>query len=192
MAFSFTDMNTTIGAIDAYMGRLVTWLSRDNVLTVEDFRAPLNKVGDEGDALIHIPISSVADPLFEDKITDDNATEWRIMEVLQANDVHTPCRLKHVDYWKTLNLEAYNPSNDTWEVNTSGIIGMVTTSTTDEIIAAEDGHSVTEYEVRTRYLVTPTARMRFALGSKYLYIQGVRNDDSRSKFSIFECIEEEA
>jgi hypothetical protein len=192
MTFSFTEMNTTLGNISAYMGRLVTWLSRNGVTTVASFNAPLNRVGEEGSALIHIPKSSVAIPAFADKITDDSAQEWRISEVLQDNDVHTPCNLRRIDQWESVDLQEMDDTTEVWDDNTLDILVLIRTTSASEVVAAEDGHAVTVYEVESQYLSTPTRQMRFKWGTKYLYITGRRDDDTHELTTIYDCVEEEA
>jgi len=152
----------------------------------------IHRTGDEGTGFINVPTASIGSPLFGDKVLDANGDSWRISEVLQKLQGRTPCNLKRIEYWHLVTLQEYNDSTDTWTDNTVDILAMVNVPTSSEVISAVDGHAIDQYEIKTTYLTTPTQRMRFKLGTRYLYITGVRPDDSRSKWVIFDCVEEEA
>ena len=173
-----------------YFGEAFSYVSLDG-LTTASVMATLTRGGADGDAVLNLDITDVAAPGFGDTVTGLDLVAWRISEVLQPFSSRTPCNMKRSDYWKLINLEEYNAS-DVWVTNTLNIDAMIQISSSAESISAEDGHTIDTYEVRTQYLTTPTRKMRFKWGSRYLYITGIKPDSSNSQFTIFDCAEDEA
>jgi len=174
-----------------YFGEAFTYLSLDG-LTTADIISTMTRGTADGDAVLNLEVSNVAAPGFGDKVTGADAVEWRISEVLQPFSGRTPCNMKRGDFWKLMNLEEYSTSTDKWITNTTNILAMITTESSSEVVSADDGHSVDTFQVRTQYLTTPTRKMRFKWGSRYLYITGIRPDASYAKFTNFDCVEDEA
>jgi hypothetical protein len=191
MAWSdaFSELNSSV--VD-YFGESVNYLSLDELTAVNGISATLNRGGDDGMALFNMPKASVETPAFGDSITDSDSVVWRISKILQPFSDRTPCELMRSDFWASVDLQEMDNSSEIWTDNTLDITVMIKTSSSSEVIAAEDGHDVTVYEVHAQYLVTPTSRMRFKWGSKYLYITGRRDDDSHGLTTVYDCVEEEA
>jgi head-tail adaptor len=190
---AFAELNASV--VD-YFGESVDYLSLDGLTAVNGISATLNRGGEDGDALFNMPVSSVAVPAFGDRITDGDAVAWRISDVLQPFSDRTPCNLKRSDFWYSVDLQYMKDDTEVWDDHTTGIISMINTTSSNEVISADDGHAVTVYEVKVEYLTTPTRQMRFkwvnGAVTRYLYIQGRRDDESHGLTTIYECVEEEA
>ena len=190
---AFAELNTSV--VD-YFGETVNYLSLDGLTAVNGISATLNRGGEDGEALFNMPVASVAVPAFGDSITDTDSTVWRIAEVLQPFSDRTPCNLKRSDFWHNVDLQYMKSDTEVWDDHTEDMQALINTTSSSEVISAEDGHAVTVYDVHVQYLTTPTRQMRFKLVNgavtRYLYIVGRRDDASHSKSTIFECTEEEA
>lgn len=192
MTFDFTAVQATLLNIHGYMGQVVDYLSRDGLTAVTDISAPLNRSGEDGTALVNLPVALVAAPVFADKITDPDAVEWRISRVLQRNNGQVPCELKRADFWITGNFETCAADGVTWSTHTSGVLALRHTSSSSEVISAEDGRAVEVMTLQTQHLTSITHKMRYKWGSRYLYVTGISPDDTDAKTTIFDVIEEEA
>ena len=190
---AFAELNTSV--VD-YFGESVDYLSLDELTAVNGIAATLNRGGEDGDAVFNMPVASVAVPAFGDSITDSDAVVWRIAEVLQPFSDRTPCNLKRSDFWHTIDLQYMRTDTEVWDDNTEDIVAMINPTSSNEVISADDGHSITIYEVKIEYLTTPTRKMRFkwvnGAVTRYLYIQGRRDDDTSGLTTTYECVEEEA
>ena len=186
---AFAELNTSV--VD-YFGETISYLSLDGLTAVVGFSATLNRGGEDGSATFNMPKTAVETPAFGDKVTDSDGVEWRIAEVLQPFSDRTPCNLKRSDFWETLDLQYMTDDGEVWENHTTGITGLLMVSSSSEVVAAGDGHSVTVYEVKTTHLITPDHDMRFKWGSKYLYITGIKDDDTHELTTTFDCVEMEA
>ena len=156
------------------------------------FTSVLHRNGEDGTAVVNIPVADVAAPAFADKITDADAVVWRIDNLRESFQGRTFCYLKQASWLETVDLQEFDEDTDDYTDNTTGILALITVSNASEVISAESGHSVVQLEVKTQYLTTPTRRMRFMWVTRELYITGRRPDDSHERYVIFDCVEEES
>lgn len=186
---AFAELNASV---DDYFGESVDYLSLDTLTAVNGIQATLNRGGEDGSAVFNMPVASVAVPAFGDKITDPDAQEWRISEILQKFSGRTPCNLKRIDFWHTIDAEQPLSAGTGWEDHTTGITAMIVPGASSEVIDAEDGREVNTFEVHTQNLDSITHKMRFQWGTRYLYVTGIRADETDALKTVFDVIEEEA
>jgi hypothetical protein len=183
---AFAELNAS--TVD-YFGELVNYLSLDGNTAVTGISATLRRTGEDGSALFDMPAASVSVPAFGDSITDADSVVWRISEINQKFSDRTPCTLKRADFWKLVDIEQY--ITGAWATITSSVYVMIDVDASFEDI--DDGFIETkEYTVKTQFMATPTQKMRFKWGSRYLYITGERPDNSQSFYTEWDCTEVEA
>lgn len=182
----FTATQTDLLAILAADGEALTYNDRDGGADVT-FTTVMHRNGEDGSAVVNIPTASVAAPLFADKITDSSAVVWYISETQEASQGRTFCELKQSTWWQTVDLES--SSGGTWSTTTSNIICIIEAQQSYEEL--EDyGTTTKEFVVKMQYQVTPTSRMRLKWGSRYLYITGIRPDETNTRFIELDCRED--
>ena len=176
-------------------GYSVTHTPRSGSPVTSAFNALLNRSGEEGEALCHIPIASVASPVFADLITVvSDSSQWRISEVRQDDNGATPCNLMKIDYWAQVDIEFLNDAFDPpqWDTHTTGVWMILEPVSSDEAIDLDNLISTTTYECTAQYMASVNDRMRIKNGSQYLYIQGIEPDKSNSKTMLITAAEKEA
>jgi head-tail adaptor len=169
-------------------GEAIVHTDRDAVGST-NITTVIHRNGDNGSAVVNIPTASVASPLFADKIVDANTVTWYISEVQETSQGRTFCELKKSTWWKTVDIET--SSNGVWSTHTASVICMIEPQQSYEEL--EDYGALTrEFVVRMQYMATPNQRMRLKWGTRYLYITGIRPDETETRFIELDCREDEA
>ncbi len=175
-------------AILAADGEALTWQSRDGGAAVA-ITTVMHRNGENGSAVINIPVADVAAPEFSDKITDGAAVDWYVSNVNETSQGRTYCELKKSSWWQTVNIEENIAG--TWSVHTAGVLGILESRSSVEDFD-EFNQLQTDYTFKCMYLSDPTQKMRLKFGSRKLYITGIINDETRSRWSEIECVEVES
>jgi len=173
-------------------GESVDYESLDGLTTVAGITGVLYRDGEDGEGKFDMPTASVAAPGFGDKITDTEGVIWRVREAMQPDSGLTPLDLRSSDYFTTVTAEYYRDDTEVWATHTSGLIVLIEQSGSSEVLEPEDSRIIDQFTVRSQYLSSVTHKMRFKDGDRYLYVTGKQYDDSRSRYTEFECVEEEA
>lgn len=186
---AFTEVNSSV---DSYFGELLNYESLDGLTVVTGMTATMRRGNEDGQADIDIPTSFLQDPEFGAVITDSNAVEWRIYNTMQTFSDRTPCELMRSGWWYNVDIEYYRDDTDVWDTHTTNVLAAIKISSSGEILDPEDNHIINTFVVRTQYLSSTTHKMRIKWGSRYLYITGIRPDDSNTRWVDMDCTEEEA
>lgn len=172
--------NTTTDLINilAADGEALTYLDRDGA-NGKSFTTVMHRNGDDGSAVINIPVASVANPKFADKITDGDSVVWYISEAYETSQGRTYCELKQSTWWQTVTIETM--TNGVWGTLTANVLAMITANSALEDYD-EYNNTTTEYEIKMQYMATPAEKMRLKWGSVYIYITGITPDPTYSRY----------
>ena len=184
----FTTTQTDLLAILAADGEALTFNTRAGGPDVT-FTTVMHRNGEDGSATVNIPTASVAAPVFADKITDASAAIWYISDARETLQGRTYCDLKLSTWWQTVDIEEF--AGGSWGTHTASVICIIDANSSFEDFD-EFNSLTTEFTVRMQYMSDPTQKMRLKWGSRYLYITGIRPDETETRFMDLDCREDEA
>ena len=184
----FDTTQTDLLAILAADGEALTYNDRDGGANV-NFTTVMHRNGEDGSAVVNIPTANVSNPLYAAKITDAAAIVWYISEAQETSQGRTFCNLKQSTWWQTVNIETATAG--VWSTHTSNVICVLDAEQSYEDF--DEYNSLTkEFTAKMQFMSTPTQRMRLKWGSRYLYVTGIRPDETNQRFIEVDCREDEA
>jgi len=186
---AFVELNDSV---EDHFGESVNYLSLNGLTAVTGITATLNRGGDDGKADFMMPTESVATPGFGDSLTDGDGVVWRIYEAMQKYSNITPCDLRRSEYWHSVVAEYYRTDTEVWATHTSGLTVHIENGSSVESLEPEDSNLANQFVLKTLLLASVTHKMRFKWGSRYLYVTGKRTDDTGTRWTLFDCVEDEA
>lgn len=168
-------------------GEVLTYTSRDGGAAVT-MKTVIHRDGEDGSGVINIPVADIVTPVFADKIVDEDGIIWYVTDTRETLQGRTFCDLKQSTFWQTVDIEEFA---GTWGTHTASVICLIESTSSLEDFD-EFNSLTTEYTVKMEYMSDPTQKMRIKWGSKYLYITGIRSDESYSRWIELDCREDEA